>query len=277
MFSDGSQSHFWELWAGEYLLFCQCTRCGTRRRRSELFFCYIKALSQGLFWGFFWFFSPLFVSLARCTDTAFKSDRKVFNRDEVGRLRVERLQGATRWLLKTCLKHQRRRQRRQTREVSSEGQKKRERVAGGWWSLGLYTWFLFFLGYTDSVGDWSSVFGLISWTLVRIFFWCPAKDTPILWRSLQHTETKTGTLMWLWRKCSLSHPALHADAHVHIEVKHGAKTEDKISGFLAPTYFFKGVTKKMNIFFFWKLRGSNWIRNAIESWYLDIQLKFNWR
>lgn len=200
MFSDGSQSHFWELWAGEYLLFCQCTRCGTKRRRSELFFCYKSRLVS-----FFLFFFPLFVSLARCTATAFKSDRKVFNRDELGQLRVERLQRATRWLLKTRLKHQRRHQRRQTREVSSERQKKRVRVAGGWLSLGLYTWFIFFLGYTDSVGDWSSVFGLISWTLVRIFFWCPAKDTPILWRSLQHTKTKMATLMWLWRKCSLSY------------------------------------------------------------------------
>lgn len=42
--------------------------------------------------------------------------------------------------------------------------------------------------YTDSVGDWSSTLCLISWTLVRIFFWCPAKDTPILWRSLQNTS-----------------------------------------------------------------------------------------
>ncbi len=38
--------------------------------------------------------------------------------------------------------------------------------------------------YTDSVGDWSSTLCLIDWTLVRIFFWCPARDTPILWRSL---------------------------------------------------------------------------------------------
>lgn len=52
------------------------------------------------------------------------------------------------------------------------------------------------IDYTDSVGDWSSAFGLISWTLVRIFFWCPAKDTPILCRSLEHTKTKTGELTW---------------------------------------------------------------------------------
>lgn len=129
MFSDGSQSHFWELWAGEYLLFCQRTRCGTKTRRSDLFLCYKSRLVL------FCFFPPLFVSLARCTDTAFKSDRKVFNGDELGQLGVERLQRATRWLLKTRLKHQRRHQRRQTREVSSERQKEEEGEGGGWMIL----------------------------------------------------------------------------------------------------------------------------------------------
>lgn len=42
--------------------------------------------------------------------------------------------------------------------------------------------------YTDSVGDWSSTACLINWTLVRIFFWCPANITPILWRSLENTH-----------------------------------------------------------------------------------------
>lgn len=45
-------------------------------------------------------------------------------------------------------------------------------------------------GYTDSVGDWSSVWCRIDWTLVRIFFWCPARDTPILCRSLGKKKTK---------------------------------------------------------------------------------------
>lgn len=49
-----------------------------------------------------------------------------------------------------------------------------------------HTGLLCLCSYTDSVGDWSSTLCLISWTLVRIFFWCPAKDTPILWRSLQN-------------------------------------------------------------------------------------------
>lgn len=55
-------------------------------------------------------------------------------------------------------------------------------------------------------------------------------------------------------------PALHADAHVHVEVKYTLhafgykqqfeKSGDKISGFLATTFFFsKVLLNNINIFF----------------------------
>lgn len=45
-----------------------------------------------------------------------------------------------------------------------------------------------------AVGDWL-IWTLIEWMLFRIFFWWPAKVTPILRRSLGGENTKEGTLM----------------------------------------------------------------------------------
>lgn len=41
------------------------------------------------------------------------------------------------------------------------------------------------------VGDWL-IWTRMDWTLFRIFFWCPAKVTPILRRSLQDRQTDRG-------------------------------------------------------------------------------------
>lgn len=155
------------------------TLCCVKTRRSDCF----SSTSQGLF---------LFLFLSPATFTRPKGTEQRRTRA------TERLRRVTRWPLKKRLKHQRRRGRRQSREVSSERQSR------GWGGLMIITGTvhlgnIFYrpaLHYTDSVGDWSSEFGLISWTLVRIFFWCPARDTPILWRSLEHIKTKTVTLMW---------------------------------------------------------------------------------
>lgn len=41
------------------------------------------------------------------------------------------------------------------------------------------------------VGDWL-ICTRMDWTLFRIFFWCPAKVTPILRRSLEDRQTEEG-------------------------------------------------------------------------------------
>lgn len=92
---------------------------------------------------------------------------------------------------------------------------------GAWWgSFRLYSCQIFHTvllpcGYTDSVGDWSSTLCLISWTLVRIFFWCPAKDTPILWRSLENTKRGTDIIT---RQNVTVHPL---STHLHADVMSG--------------------------------------------------------
>lgn len=71
------------------------------------------------------------------------------------------------------------------------------------------------------VGDWL-ICTRMDWTLFRIFFWCPAKVTPILRRSLQGRQTEEGQ-----RAAEGGEPALLLLKEVREVSSAGISTEPK--------------------------------------------------
>lgn len=236
MFSDGSHSHFWELRVGEYLLFCQCSLCGATTRRSDDF----SVTSRGSFLLFL-FPSPATLTrpkgiLQRQTGTTVswetpKSDP--LTAEETLRTSTAMRAATHSW-----------------REFRKAEQKVRGFDDHHW---DCTSGERLTLDYTDSVGDWSSALGLISWTLVRIFFWCPAKDTPILWRSLERTKTKTGTLTgvqaWAFKRKCLLYYLFYKLMHMYTLDSTGANTDSFVAtsqkqlNAINSTFLFNVVTK----------------------------------